>query len=168
MKDKCKTPSYKKRPFITRLLATVKLKNNFEKNVIFSIDSRKTHNLYICRLGFFSLLPIFPHVFIALCLKWSHTFQSKQTIISSCLCLVTRHMFWSTCLTKHGRQFMFTHPLTSFISFTPSLIVKGLPMCNFRCETCFCQIFWQFRTGFLCLANLTFRFLVTRLCTYQC
>ena len=52
--------------------------------------------------------------------------------------------------------------LTSFICLTPSdLVVKGLPMWDLRCETCFCQIFWQFGTEFLRLANLTFRFMVT-------
>ena len=73
------------------------------------------------------------------------------------LCLVNRQMFGSS-LTKHGG--LFTHFMTSFICFTPSLIVKGLPMWDFSCETCFCQLFGQFGTGFLCLANSTFRFVV--------
>ena len=86
-----------------------------------------------------------------------------NNILSHCICpcFVTRQMFWSTSLTKHGR--LFTHSLTSFIHFTPSLVVKGLPMWDFSCETCFCQIFWQFGTEFPCLANLTFRFIVTQL-----
>ena len=71
-------------------------------------------------------------------------------------CLVTRQMFWSKSLTRHGG--LFTHSLTSFICFTPSLIVRGLLMWDLSCETCFCQIFWQFGTNFLCLAYLTFRF----------
>ena len=57
-----------------------------------------------------------------------------------CLCLVTRQMFSSTSLTKRGR--LLTNSLTCFICFTPSLIVKGLPMLDFSCETCVCQIFW--------------------------
>ena len=77
-----------------------------------------------------------------------------------CLCLVTRQMFQSTCSTTHG--LLLTHFLTSFICFWLSVIVKGLPMCNFNCETCFCQIFWPFGTEFLCFANLSFRFVVTR------
>ena len=72
-------------------------------------------------------------------------------------CLVTRQMFRSTCLTKHGR--LFTRSLTSFICFTPSLVVKGLPIWDFSCETCFVRWFnWQFGTEFLCLVKLTFRF----------
>ena len=62
-------------------------------------------------------------------------------------------MFRRMCLTKQGR--LFKHFLTSFICFRPSLVVKGLPMCNFNCEPCFCQIFWQFGTEFLCLAKLS-------------
>ena len=75
-----------------------------------------------------------------------------------CPCLVTRQMFRSTSVTKHGR--LFTHSLTSFICFTPSLVVQGLPMWDFSFETCFSLIFWQVGTEFLCLANLTFRFVV--------
>ena len=70
-------------------------------------------------------------------------------------------MFQSTNLTKHSR--LFTHSLTSFTCFTHSLVVKGLSMWDFGCETCFCQIFWQLGTEFLCLANLTFRFVFMRL-----
>ena len=81
-------------------------------------------------------------------------------ISSHCVrpCLVTRQMFRSRCLTKHSE--LFTHFMTSFISFTPSLFVKGLSMWDFSCETWFCQLFGQFVTEFLCLANLTFRFVV--------
>ena len=75
-----------------------------------------------------------------------------------CRCLVTRQMFWSTSVTKHGG--LFTHSLTSFICFTPFLVLQGLPMWDFSCETCFSLIFWQVGTEFLCLANLTFRFVV--------
>ena len=85
----------------------------------------------------------------------------KTNHISSCcvcLCLVNRQMFGSTCLTKHGG--LFTHFMTSFICFTRSLVVKGLPMWGFRCETCFWQLFGQFGTEFLCLANSTFRLIM--------
>ena len=84
--------------------------------------------------------------------------------ISSCCvcpCLVTRQMFWSSSLTKHSG--LFTHSLTSFICFTPSLVVKG-----YQCEILvvkpvfFVRYFWKVGTEFLCLANLTFRFVVMR------
>ena len=59
----------------------------------------------------------------------------KTNYISSrCVlpCFVTRQMFQTTSLTKHGG--LFTHSLTSFISFTPSLVVKGLPKWDFSCR----------------------------------
>ena len=90
----------------------------------------------------------------------SNHLSIKTNHISLCYvgpCLVTRQICWNTCLTKHDR--LFTHSLTSFICFTPSLVVKGLPIWDFSCETCFVRWFnWQFGTEFLCLVKLTFRF----------
>ena len=58
-------------------------------------------------------------------------FQSKQTAVRIVfICLVTRQMFRSACLTKHGQ--LFTHFMTSFICSSPSLVVKSLLMCNFN------------------------------------
>ena len=74
--------------------------------------------------------------------------KTNHSLCCICLCLVTKQMFQSTCLTKPGG--LFTHSLT----------VKGLSMWDFSCETCFCQLFAHFGTEFLGLANLTFRFVV--------
>ena len=100
--------------------------------------------------------------------SWHYTWNDhinclsiKTNHISLCFvrpCLVTRQMFQSTSVTKHGG--LFTHSLPSFICFTPSLVVQGLPVWDFSCETCFCLIFWQVGPEFLCLANVTFRFVV--------
>ena len=98
-----------------------------------------------CCLGFKWLLSIFPHVFITLCLKWSW----KSPFI------YTRQMFWSTCLTRHDG--LCTHFLTSFICFRPSLVVKGLPVCNILIESPVFVGHWQFGTEFLFLANLSFK-----------
>ena len=84
--------------------------------------------------------------------------KTNHSLCCICLCLVTKQMFQSTCLTKPGG--LFTHFVTSFIRFTLSLTVKGLSMWDFSCETCFCQLFAHFGTEFLGLANLTFRFVV--------
>ena len=106
-----------------------------------------------CCLGFL-LLSIFPHAFIAWCLKRSQKspfnqnkpqgLASRSSVLSN-QANVSKHMFDQTLL-------LFTLFLTSFICFRLSLIVKGLPMSNFNCETCFCQIFWQCGTEFLHLA----------------
>ena len=72
-----------------------------------------------------------------------------------CLCLVTRQMFQSTCSTKHG--LLCTHFLTSFICFWRSVIVKGLPMCNFNCETRFVRYFDHLGLNFC--ASLTYHYL---------
>ena len=151
MKDKSKTPGYKPRPFVTRLLTLVKL-NNFHKNVIFS---RKTYNNR--RLGFLLLS--------TLCLKWSHKLPSIKTnyISKHCSrpCLVIRQMFRSTSLTKHGR--LFTHSLTSFICLTPLyLVVKGLRMWDFSWDLFLSDILTIWDRIFVLIANLTFRFVVTR------
>ena len=44
----------------------------------------------------------------------------------------------------------------SFVLELP-LFLKGLTMCNFNCEPCFCRTFWQFGSEFLFLANLSIR-----------
>ena len=44
----------------------------------------------------------------------------------------------------------------SFVLELP-LFFKGLTMCNFNCEPCFCRTFWQFGSEFLFLANLSIR-----------
>ena len=81
----------------------------------------------------FLLLFIFPHVSSSH-YAWNGHRNCPSIKSLYCIrpCLVTRQMFWSTCFKAH---------------------CKSLPICNFNCETFFCQIFWQFGTEFLCLAN---------------
>ena len=111
----------------------------------------------------FSLLSILPHVVIISCLKWSHKSSFNQTKhISLCCvppCLVTRQMFWSSSLTKHRGLFYAFLNISHLLYIFPRC--KGLPKWDLSCETCFFgQIFWLVGTQFLCLAHLTFRFVI--------
>ena len=117
--------------------------------------SRKMYN---CCLGLL-LLWIFPHVFIALCLKWSHKSSFNQNkphqFVLRLSVLSKQSNVWpnmADCLHISWHLSLFC--------FTRSLIVKGLPMWGFSCETCFWQLFGQFGTEFLCLANSTFRLIM--------
>ena len=119
---------------------------------------RKTYN---CCLGF-SLLSIFPHVFIAFCLKCSdnssfnpnkpHQFVLHLSVLSNQV-NVLKHMFDQTW------RIVYTF-LDIFHLFYTFCRCKRLIILRFSCETCFCQLFGPFGTEFLCLANLTFRFVV--------
>ena len=112
----------------------------------FSFDSRETYNIHICCLGFRC------YHFVAWCLKWSHTFQSKRTTsasLSSVLsnqAYVWKHMFQTTC-----RRIIFVYTLDfpwhlSFVLHLHSLIVKGLPLWDFGFETWFCGV-WHLQTA---------------------
>ena len=109
----------------------------------FSFDSRETYNIYICCLGFRC------YHFVAWCLKWSHTFQSKRTtsaLLSSVLsnqAYVSKHMFQTTFV------YTFDFPWhLSLVLHLHSLIVKGLPMWDFGCETRFCGVWsWHLQTA---------------------
>ena len=125
-----------------------------KKNVTFF---RKMHNC----LGF-SLQLIFPHVFIALCLKWWHKLPFNEN---------KPHQFAlrSSMLSDQANVLMYMFDQTWRIVYTFRDIFhlfytfchcKRLIILRFSCETCFCQLFGPFGTEFLCLANLTFRFVV--------
>ena len=75
-------------------------------------------------------------------------------------CLVTRQMFQSMFDQTWRIVYIFLD--ISLFFFIPSLIVKSLPIWDFSCQTCFCQILWQFGTEFLCFPNLTLRFVFTQ------
>ena len=111
----------------------------------------------------FLLLSIFPHFFIVLCLKCSQKSpfnQNRPHKFALCSPMLSNQAsFRSTCLTKTWWiVFTFSWHL-AIVSDFPSFILDSLLMCHFNCETCFCQIFWQFGTEFLYLANLSFRFI---------
>ena len=87
--------------------------------------------------------------------KWPYNQNKPQQFVLHLSPLSDQANVLKDVFAKQGG--LFKHFLTSFICFRPSLVVKGLPMCNFNCEPCFCQIFWQFGTEFLCLAKLSFQ-----------
>ena len=129
--------------------------SNFEKKVTFC--GKK----YICCLGF-SLLSIFPRVFIAWRMKWSHKSSFNQSkphqlaLRSSVLsnqANVSKHKFDQTWRIVYT----FLDIFHLFYTFPRCKRLTSLRV--YSCETCF--IFWQSGTEFLCLANLTFRFVVT-------
>ena len=82
-----------------------------------------------------SLLSIFPHFFILLCLKCSQKSPFNQnklqqfTLRSSLLsnqASVSKHMF------DQNMAGFFTHFLASYVCFRPSFVVESLLMCGFN------------------------------------
>ena len=104
----------------------------------------------------------YPRVFLPLCLKWSHKSSfnpnkphqfALRLSVPRNQANVLKHMFdltwWIVYIFHDIFHLFYTFPHC-----------QRLINMRFSCEICFCQLFGQFGTEFLCLANLTFRFVV--------
>lgn len=132
MCDKSKTCYYKPRPICLRLLTTVK-PNIFERKG----PSLGKHTIFVWVFRCYesSLMSSSHFTWNDHINRFSIKANYTSLLHSSVLCNqanVSKHMFHQTS----GIVYTF---LTSFMCFTPSLFVKGLPMWDFSCQNRFCS-----------------------------